>query len=349
MKIITNLLLLTFSVSSFAQAQDSLRTQPIALSIIPPLATYALDGNKTQANLSLNLFLGNVAKINGSEFSAFANYNRIGVNGVQMAGFANVSTGNVSGIQGAGFLNLNSGTRKGVAFAGFANITGDNTQGAQFAGFANLNAGRVKGVQVAGFLNSADTVEGTQMSGFLNIAGKVDGLQLGIINLAGQMNGTAIGLISLAGNSKHRIQLFTTEIYQTGLLWQIKTGNTYNQLGISVFPQGEELNFAYGFGIGGNLIDIDFAALSLEVHTWQVLDQDFRFKDYNGLHQAKMLLHVGDTEFLSAHFGLVGNVFTPKSMEASNFASNGRYFRTWDNSNASAWVGLQAGLTFTIQ
>lgn len=349
MKITVILLFSFLMIFINATAQDSLNSQPIALSIFPPAATYGLKGGETQANLSLNLFFGNVARINGSEFSAFANYNKIGVNGVQMAGFANVSSGNVSGIQGAGFLNLSSGTRKGVAFAGFTNITGGNTQGAQFAGFANLNAGKVKGLQAAGFLNSADTIDGTQMAGFLNIAGRVNGLQIGVINLAGHMNGTAIGLVSLAGNSKHRIQLFTTEIYQTGLLWQIKTGNTYNQFGISIFPQGEELNYAYGLGIGGNLIDEGFAALSLEFHTWQVLDQNLKFNDYNGLHQAKMLLHLGDTDWLSAHIGLVGNVFTSKNMEASTFASNGRYFRSWNNSNASAWVGLQAGLTFTMQ
>lgn len=210
---------------------SSLNIVPYQFSIIPGVGYNAQFGGKNIVQgVSINLFGGLNAGIDGVEVGSIVNLTRFNVKGVQAAGIANLVGGQTSGIQTAGILNITKLKTHGVQAAGIANLSGQemdgvqaagisnivrgnmigvqaagihnlvtkNTEGVQVSGFGNTNWGSLEGVQAAGFFNvTKGKLDGTQVAGFINLAKEVKGVQIaGFINYARKMKGVQIGVFN---------------------------------------------------------------------------------------------------------------------------------------------------------
>ncbi len=89
------------------------------------IGAFQADGKKIIHNFSLNLLVGNSAKLSGLEFGGLMNYNSENVLGVQVAGISNIAGGELNGIQIAGIFNKAKKVKKGIQI-GLVNISEEN-------------------------------------------------------------------------------------------------------------------------------------------------------------------------------------------------------------------------------
>ncbi|WP_374163324.1 hypothetical protein [Arcticibacter sp. MXS-1] len=205
---------------------------PVQVSITPGLSSHGLLSGQVMNKVSLNVFGGYTAGVEGVEAGGFFNINKKSVKAAQAAGFFNLVGQSVSGVQAAGLFNGVLGRVDGVQASGLANIVGSDVVGVQAAGLANMVKGAVigvqagglfnavksdvsgiqaaglinvsngdtRGVQVAGLFNtSTRAMEGAQIAGLLNIAvKKMQGAQVGLLNVARESHGFQLGLVNLA-------------------------------------------------------------------------------------------------------------------------------------------------------
>lgn len=198
------------------QENDTYRTAPFQISLIPPLSTNGIYAAETVNDFSVNIFAGISAGTDGFEAGGFLNINKDFVYGAQFSGFGNIVGNNADAFQAAGFMNLVGGSFHGFQAAGFTNLNTGFTEAAQVAGFINTSgdlngfqaagfgnyANTVDGVQIAGFMNASKTADAAQIAGFGNFSLDVDGAQVaGFINAADDVDGAQIaGFINVADN-----------------------------------------------------------------------------------------------------------------------------------------------------
>ncbi len=223
------------SLLSIAQvpADSGYLRRDFQFTFVTPMGTNGIQSHKCINRVSINLFGGVSAGLEGIEVGGFSNVVRKNVHGIQLAGFSNAVFGNVTGLQGAGFVNYSGGDFFGLAgagfcnvnlgkttggqFSGFANYNGDSLYGAQMSGFANCNLGDFKGIQASGFVNfnrknfiglqgagfvnvSGGQFKGAQLAGFANLnRGNIEGVQAsGFVNVAKKVKGAQVGFINIA-------------------------------------------------------------------------------------------------------------------------------------------------------
>jgi hypothetical protein len=191
---------------------------PFAVSVVAPLSTHS-GITRPRKRVSLNLFSGTSAAVDGVELGGLVNLTDEWVHGVQVAGLSNIVSGDAEGVQVAGLLNLDRGSTRGIQAAGLVNLVGERARGVQVAGLANVvdreagalqvaglanSAGGVRGAQVAGLGNlAADALDGGQVAGLANFAPSGGrGLQVaGVTNLAGSLTGVQLaGVTNVAAD-----------------------------------------------------------------------------------------------------------------------------------------------------
>jgi hypothetical protein len=211
-------------------------TRPYQLSIMPGLSTNGRLNSQVVNNVSINMFGGYAAGVNGVELAGWFNidkknvrwvqaagwFNMVGgdVNGVQLAGIYNTVLDSVRGVQAAGVTNFVKrrfygvqlagiynhvgASIDGVQAAGIGNYSNGNTKGAQLAGIYNHTGGGLKGIQASGIGNFVNrNANGVQLAGIINVSRReMKGAQIsGIINYAKKLKGLQIGLVNIADSS----------------------------------------------------------------------------------------------------------------------------------------------------
>jgi hypothetical protein len=211
-------------------------TRPYQLSLLPGLSTNGPLNSQVVNNISLNIWGGYAAGVNGVELAGWFNidkknvrwfqgagwFNMVGgkVDGVQLAGLFNTVLDSVKGVQGAGITNFVKrkfvglqmggiynhigGSMTGAQLAGYGNFSRGNTIGVQLSGIYNHSGGTMNGLQGAGIGNFANrNAVGAQLAGIINVSRReMKGVQMaGIINYAKKLSGVQIGLINIADSS----------------------------------------------------------------------------------------------------------------------------------------------------
>jgi len=206
--------------------------RPAHIGIIYPLSTNGVEAGKYVNIVSMHLFAGVSAGVNGITLAGISNYDKHFVDGVQLAGITNITVGKVQGMQWSGIANIAGGGVTGLQAAGIANVARDTVFAGQLAGIANVSAGYVaggqfagianvnttssdgvqaagivnvtpgdhRGLMAAGIANYSSSIQGAQFAGIANVAHEnVEGFQAaGIINVAGKVTGSQLALFNVA-------------------------------------------------------------------------------------------------------------------------------------------------------
>lgn len=213
---------------------------PFQASLTPGLSSHGMMSSRVVNKVSLNVFGGYTAGVNGveiaglfnltirdaSKFQAAGLFNVVGgnVEGFQLAGLHNNVKSNVEGFHAAGLVNLVKGSVNGMQLAGLGNLIEKDLKGVQAAGLGNIVGEKTKGVQFAGLGNIASKeMRGIQIAGLFNYAKNMKGFQFGLINLANTNTGTSLGLINISKNGYYKLSFYANETVPTNVA--IKTGN----------------------------------------------------------------------------------------------------------------------------
>jgi hypothetical protein len=196
---------------------------PYQISLMPGLSSHGMYSSQVIDHVSLNLWGGYTAGVQGVELAGLFNINRTNVGFLQAAGVFNIVGGNTYGLQLAGAYNQVFNKASGLQAAGLVNKARIFTGGVQLAGVSNITD-QASGVQIAGLFNKASTLNGVQFSGLMNFTGSAKGLQLtglinnstkkigsqiaGVVNVASKVKGVQFaGLFNVADSSDYPIAL----------------------------------------------------------------------------------------------------------------------------------------------
>jgi len=241
--------------------------RPFQMSLFPGLSTHGWLNAQVVNKVSLNIFGGYSAGVNGLEAAGWFNIDKKSVRWVQLAGWFNIVGGSVEGLQAAGIHNLVLDSVKGVQLAGISNVVrrkftglqsagiynhvGDSMRGVQLAGIANFTKKRMSGFQAAGIANvSGREVSGVQIAGIVNVARKLKGVQVGLINISDTSEGYSIGLINIVLKGYHQLVFSANEVTNTNVAF--KTGNRklYSILQAGMQTGTKDKVYSFGYGVG---------------------------------------------------------------------------------------------------
>ena len=309
MKIFYKILILTVitgqaALSGKSQEDSSYLYKPFQVTILPPFGSNGLASKDCVNKISLNIFWGVNAGLEGIEFGGIANIERDNVKGAQFAGMANLVKGNVKGLQTSHFVNFVGGDFLGLQTSGFGNFNRGDFRGFQHAGFGNFNGGsmygisgsgfinmarEVKGMQAsgfmnithklvgaqsAGFLNIARKVTGAQLSGFMNIARKVKGVQVGFLNIADDYeSGVPIGIINIIKHGYHEWEVSGSELWNLHAGYRMGVDKLYTQFMVGANWQEKHDFWGLGFGIGSRFGITRYFKGSADLISYQIMDE----------------------------------------------------------------------------
>jgi len=291
------------------RGSDGLPSSPFHASVWYPLGMSGA-GPLPSVGLSLNLFYGRIAELEGLELGAGVNWVTQQMSGVQL-GLGNVVEGDVRGVQ-YGLVNWAGGdaigyqdgvvSRVGGSFKGLQNglvsLVGGDALGVQ-SGLYNGIDGGLRGVQ-AGLVNVTGSLLGGQ-AGLVNVSrgaatlqlglaswssGEA-GLQLGLANVAAR-TWMPVGLVNVADHADFPIGLFNwvKDGYRALALWgsdvaplQVgaKLGGTwtYALLALGSRPSSRDDRWHATLGLGLHL-PFAWGALDVDATTTQTSDRAWR-------------------------------------------------------------------------
>lgn len=320
---------------------------PFQIAFVTPLSSNGLYSPNVTNKLSLNIFAGYNGGLNGLEVGGFANVLKGDMKGMQAAGFLNANFGKAQGAQFAGFANISFKNYKGgIQASGFMNLVNGDSEllqasgfvngvngelmgmqasgfanycstlyGAQFAGFINTNTGSTYGAQTAGFANfTAGDLHGFQISGFINFAKKVNGGQIGIFNFADEYEkGIPIGLLSFVRNGFQQVEVGSNESLQATVSYKTGHSKFYNILSLGTAVRNDKIHWAWGYGVGTNLIISAKTNAQIELVSYHI-NEDQTFTDHlNSLNQIGVTFAYNVTSTLQIYAGPSFNIFVRKA------------------------------------
>jgi hypothetical protein len=295
---------------------DFFAKRPFQVSITPGLSTHGMFSPQVVNKFSLNLAGGYTAGVNGLEV--------------------------------AGLFNINKKSARYLQLAGVFNLVGGNVIGLQLAGAHNRALDTVKGVQISLFTNKAQAqLSGVQISALHNETHRLKGFQIGMVNVADTSQGVSIGLINIIYNGFYRISYTANNLANTNLALKTGTHNLYSTLLLGMNVSANNKFYAFGFGIGHDVMFSNNLYLSAEAAyqfsnagTWD-----------DGWWQAKLLLNVQ----LSKHISLVAGPTFNRYNHSGAWRSPG-YKNVTDLPEypaysasfyqAKRWIGWEAGIAF---
>lgn len=353
------ILLFCASTITSAQEKDSQKEEliirPFQLSFITPLGTNGMESGRVVNQLSINLFAGYSAGVDGLEMGGFANLVRCDVKGVQLAGFLNYAGGSTNGLQMAGFSNIVRDSFKGTQSAGFTNMS-KNHDGLQMAGFGNFTAQKIEGVQLAGFINVAKEMEGSQIAGFLNISKNLNGIQLGVVNIVDSVeSGTPIGIFSFVRNGYNHVEIWASETLNLNAAFKFGTSKFYNILaaGAGFKPINKNNVLAIGYGMG-HAFPLSKGQLSLDAISYQLMDSRKPFSseygEFNQLSQLKLTYDYPGKN-ISYFIGPSFNLLLQQNKQSAEegwlpYAPYALHTRINGDRKTQMWIGGQLGIRF---
>lgn len=260
---------------------------PFQASLTPGLSSHGMMSSKVVNKVSLNIFGGYTAGVEGFEMAGIFNLNKgnvkvfqaagafnvVGgsVQGFQMAGLHNDVRGNMKGLQAAGLINVVQGNVEAFQMAGIANLVKGDMKGFQAAGLINLNAGEKNTFQMAGLLNinaknsrgaevaglaniTTKSSSGIQMAGLFNIAKRNTGFQLALLNFSGSSTGTSLGLINIVGDGYYKVRISANELIPTSIGLKTGNANLYNVIFVGKNYSDTAKIATIGLGFGHDFI-----------------------------------------------------------------------------------------------
>ena len=223
-----------------------LRTVPVGLSLLPPLGTNRLFGERVRNLVALGLVYDRTYEVTGVQVAlAVAAVDRRGT-GTQLAGLVAGSAGPMRGIQAGGLAAVTTapflGLQLSTLFSGAGTLHGgqaavvlagaSSVVGVQWAGLA-AGTERLHGLQASSGLayvhrgatgaqvapvTYAREVHGLQL-GLVNVGRRVRGLQVGLVNVSDGEGGIPVGPVHLGGGPRS-VDAWGSEVTPLALAWR---------------------------------------------------------------------------------------------------------------------------------
>lgn len=312
---IGRLLISTRQIIQSMNIPNFFANRPVQISLTPGLSTHGMFSPQVVNKFSLNLAGGYTAGVNGLEVG--------------------------------GLFNINKNDSKYFQMAGIFNLVGGNVTGLQFAGVENKSLDTVRGAQIALFTNSAgEQLSGVQISALHNQTRHLKGLQVGLVNVAGISDGASIGLLNMIGNGFYRLTWSANDISNSNIALKTGTHFFYSELLISTNISSNKKFYAFGLGLGHDVIINNKYYISTETN-YQIAN--------TGLWDDRWLQ--GKLIF---NFQLTKNFSLLAGPTINHYFHSGQYSKGYKNitnptsySNDSEakhqsrnWLGFEAGIAF---
>lgn len=352
-------------------------TKAAQVSFFYPIGSDGSSSIDNTYNTSLNLIGGINGGVDGFEAGSVFNINLGNMNGIQLSGCLNLTSGNSNGVVLSSSLNIVGGNSVGTFLTGGINATGGNAKGVYLAGGVNY-AGSLTGTQMATVNVVSHDLTGAQI-GVVNIANDVRGSQLGVVNVCDSIsNGIPIGIVSFVRNGYFAFELGTSELLHGTIAYKMGTERFYNifKVGLGQYDGKSNLIAGYGFGSlvnlkGSQQLAIELVANSIfhdgdnfndlgyvvkvdtrnhsihhisrnghgNVHVNTLTSLDVRYK-YNFTKHFSIAAGPSFNHYISNRqvnntYGTIDVPYTIYKRERSNYTS-------------SMWIGLNAGIIYTL-
>jgi hypothetical protein len=273
-----------FGLHGNMQAQsDALGKVGVRMSFFDPVVLPLKAGEKV-AHLSIPIFFGRSAGLQGAELGTGFTHTRGSIQGLQI-GLGHMQRGGlVEGFQFGLLFNKTQGDFKGGQWSGGWSFHRGNFQGWQFSWFGNtVSGGTMEGIQLshlwnhAGYqgkglqftlgLNSASgdfsgvqlgllsnaiggALQGIQWSSGLNFAQRNAGIQMGLVNMAVLGGGgLQFGVVNVSGNA-HIAPIGLVNVIRKGYIGLEIWGNELMSYNLSLKTGGERVYSV--LSLGGN-------------------------------------------------------------------------------------------------
>jgi hypothetical protein len=239
---------------------------PYQISLTPGLSSHGMYSSQVVDHISLNLWGGYTAGVQGVELAGIFNINRTNVGFLQVAGLFNIVGGNTYGVQLAGLYNQVFNNAGGLQLAALGNIT-DRANGIQIAGLYNkantLNGMQfsglinrthsAKGLQLTTLLNSSKEKAGSQVAGIANIASKVHGIQIATLFNVADSSDYPIALVNFIKNGKKTLAISTDEFLFTHVDFRSGGRVLYGLIGGGYKFTNKPARYIIDFGFGAHI------------------------------------------------------------------------------------------------
>lgn len=338
-------------------------TRPYQLSLLPGLSTNGPLNSQVVNNISMNIWGGYAAGVNGVELAGWFNIDKKNVRWFQAAGWFNMVGGKVEGVQLAGLFNTVLDSVRGVQAAGITNFSRGNTIGVQLSGIYNHSGGTMNGLQAAGIGNFANrNAVGAQLSGIINVsrremkgvqiasiinyAKKLSGVQIGLINIADSSDGYSIGLINIILKGYHKLSIYSNEVLPFNAAFKTGTTKLYSILLAGSNPGVGRKIYGFGYGLGHEFYLNRSLTLNTEITTQHLYIGSW---DYlNLLNRLNVDLNVKLGKYVSLFAGPSFNVYYSNQTAAIsgykfNVGSGGAAHVDFSD-RAKGWIGWHAGI-----
>jgi hypothetical protein len=271
-------------------------SRPYQISLTPGLSSHGMYNSQVVNHLSLNIWGGYTAGVNGVEMAGLFNINRKDMTFFQASGIFNFVGGSTKGIQLTAAYNNVMNNARGLQVAGLVNRANNFTSGVQLAGLANIDqqangvqlagllntSGKSTGIQFAGVLNHSAGETGSQFSAIINIAKKVKGIQFALINIADSSDHT-IGFLNFIKDGEKSLSMSTDEALLTHLNFRSGGKVFYSLFGVGYKFTADENRYALDIGFGAHVVNHSKFILNGEYISQLTTDTKKKFYQTNSL------------------------------------------------------------------
>jgi hypothetical protein len=303
---------------------------PFQVSLTPGLSTHGRLSSQIINKVSINIYGGYTAGVNGVELGGLFNISKKDSRYLQMATTFNAVGGNCTGVQMAGMYNQIWESLNGVQVSGLAGVVKRNVKGGQFSVMGNITGGDMKGVQLATFFN---------------YAGHLKGVQIGMINVADSSSGYSIGFLNIVKKGHGAISVYANELVPFNIGWTSGNRKLYNILTVGASLNNGHKAYTYGFGFGREFVLHDQLKLNTEITHQNVYLGDWKNRPVVYRFQTGLNIKLSDR--LSITAGPSFSMFHSRQKDFKagyqSFAEKG-FFHFKVNNHTQAWMGWQGGL-----
>lgn len=305
---------------------------PFQASITPGLSTHGRFSTQIINKVSVNIYGGYTAGVNGVEIGGLFNISKKDARYLQIATTFNAVGGNFTGVQMVGIYNQILESLKGVQISGLGGFVKRDLKGAQLSGFGNITGGHMKGVQLASLFN---------------YAGHLTGVQLGMINLADSSSGYSIGFLNVVKKGHGAVTVYSNELVPFNIGWTSGSRKLYNLFTVGTSLNNSHKAFTFGFGFGREFILKDKLKLNAEITHQNVYLGDWKNRPIVYRFQTGLNIRLNKRFSISA--GPSFSMFHSKQVDFKegyqSFGDKG-FFHFKVNQHTQAWLGWQGGLSW---
>lgn len=320
---------------------------PFQASLTPGLSTHGRLSSQIINKVSVNIYGGYTAGVNGVEIGGLFNISKKDARYLQMATTFNAVSGNFTGVQMVGIYNQILDSLSGMQISGFGGLVKRHVKGVQLSGVANVS-GSLRGAQLSGFGNiTGGNMKGLQLAALFNYAGNLKGVQIGMINLADSSSGYSIGFLNLVKKGHGAVSVYANELVPFNIGWTSGNRKLYNILTLGSSLNNSSRAYTFGFGFGREFVLSDKLKLNTEITHQNVYLGNW--KDRPIIYRFQTGLNIKLSKRLSINAGPSFSMLHARQKEFKagyqTFAEKG-FFHFKVNEKTQAWLGWQGGLSW---